>query len=95
MANTVEKINSLILSATEIKQMTDWPDAMIEEWLTILRNLINIAQDVDIIDDREVIFDKKASQLIAVLNGELRRMQGYVNKHIRDAENISQLLYAW
>lgn len=97
MANdtTFEKLNSLILSASDIKELTEWPDSMVEDYLNILRNLVNIATDVDVIDDREMIFDQKASQLLAVVSGEIRHMQGQVNRHLRDAANINQLLYVW
>ena len=78
MANqtTTEKLAGLVLSATEVQELTSWTDPMVEDYLNILRNLVSIAQDVDIIDDREIIFDAKASQLLAVLQGEIRHNQG-------------------
>jgi len=97
MANhtTIEKLAGLILSASEVQELTDWPDAMTEDYLNILRNLVNIATDVDIINDREVIFDKKAAQLVAVLQGEIRHNQGQFTKHQREVDKMEQLIYAW
>ena len=48
MADTTKsKLEGLALSAQELKSMSNWPDAIIEEWLNIFRNLIIIADDVD------------------------------------------------
>jgi hypothetical protein len=41
-------LKSLDLSAAEIRQMTDWPTAMVEEFLSILNNLSLIAAVVDV-----------------------------------------------
>lgn len=37
----------LILSAEEIKQLTGWPDAMVQDYLNILDNLTAIASTLD------------------------------------------------
>jgi len=48
MANIQEQLESLVLSATEVKGLTNWPDAMVEDYLNIIRNLIIIASSTDI-----------------------------------------------
>ena len=47
MASLVERLNSLVLSALEIRELTGWDDAMVEDYLNILRNLIEIASSLD------------------------------------------------
>ena len=48
MASIQEQLESLVLSATEVKGLTNWPDAMVEDYLNIIRNLIIIASSTDI-----------------------------------------------
>jgi len=47
MVDTIESIRSLNLNATEIREMTKWPDPMIEEFLSVLGNITTIATAVD------------------------------------------------
>jgi len=89
---TTEKLAGLVLSATEVQKLTKWTDPMVEDYLNILRNLVNIAQDVDIINDREIIFDAKASQLLAALQGEVRRNQGRLTLNSRLINNLEQIV---
>jgi len=44
---TAQRLRGLILSAAELQQLTDWPDALIEDYLTILENLILLAGEID------------------------------------------------
>ncbi len=48
MASITEQLNSLILSAGDVKELTGWSDAMIEEWLNILRNIVLLASTADV-----------------------------------------------
>ena len=45
---TLSKLRGLVLSASEIKNLTDWPDALIEDYLNILDNLITISNLLDV-----------------------------------------------
>jgi hypothetical protein len=48
MAETTSSLlRGLVLSAFEIKELTGWPDAMVEDYLNILRNLITLADSID------------------------------------------------
>lgn len=51
---TISKLRGLILSAAELRQMTDWPDALIEDYLNLLDNLITIANLLDIEIDQKI-----------------------------------------
>ena len=48
MADTVEQLRGLVLSATELREMTDWPDALIEDYLNLLNNFITLAEIIDV-----------------------------------------------
>ena len=47
MASTAELLRSLALSASELKQITNWDDAVIEEWLNFFRNILLLAEQID------------------------------------------------
>ncbi len=47
MASVVEQLESLVLSAADLANLTGWPDAMIEDYLNILRNIILLGTSVD------------------------------------------------
>jgi len=47
MGDATESLQSLILSANEIADMTSWPDELIEDYLNIFRNLVNVSNVVD------------------------------------------------
>ena len=55
MADTVENsLRRLVLSAAELQKMTDWPDALIEDYLNILDDLIKLAQEIDDLIDKKI-----------------------------------------
>lgn len=51
---TIERLRGLILSANDLKSLTDWPDALIEDYLNILDNLILLADTLDIETDKNL-----------------------------------------
>lgn len=48
MSDAVEKLRGLILSAADLRQLTQgiWPDALIEDYLNILDNLVTVAEAI-------------------------------------------------
>jgi hypothetical protein len=40
-------LRGLVLTAVELKKLTDWPDALVEDYLNILNNLIDLANLID------------------------------------------------
>ena len=48
---TAKLLQSLILSAAELQDLTDWPDALIEDYLNLFRNLIQLANQIDTKND--------------------------------------------
>jgi len=51
MADTLARLNSLILSAAELVELTDWPDPVIEDWLNLIDNISILADEVDVKND--------------------------------------------
>lgn len=47
MASAAERLDSLDLSAIELKALTGWDDAIVEEWLNFFRNFIGLAVAID------------------------------------------------
>ena len=68
------KLDSLVLSATEVQTLTNWPDEMVEDYLNIIRNLALIAQIVDE-NDLEIITNiQKLQQQIEVDSSFMNRL---------------------
>jgi len=44
---TKERLRGLVLSAKDLKELSDWPDALVEDYLNIIDNLITIADLLD------------------------------------------------
>jgi len=51
IASIIERLDSLVLSANEITELTDWPHQIIEDWLNIIRNVVVVAQNIDILNE--------------------------------------------
>lgn len=45
---TIERLRGLVLSANDLKALTNWPDALIEDYLNIVDNLITITNLLDV-----------------------------------------------
>ena len=75
MADTRLKLRGLVLSAYEIKELTDWPDAMVEDYLNILENLITLSSGID---ESEAAGTAPQSQSVAILY-DLRAQLGSGN----------------
>lgn len=46
MVDIDTNLKGLVLSAVELREMTDWPEALIEDYLTVLETLISLAEGV-------------------------------------------------
>jgi len=88
------KNRTLRLSAPELKEMTDWPDPMIEEFLSLLDNLNSlivsnndITETVD--DDQSLTIDTLGQ--IGWLTSRMRAM----GNHIAAVEELVAQANAW
>jgi peptidoglycan hydrolase CwlO-like protein len=82
MVNTVSRLQRLDLSAKDIQSMVDWPDALIEDYLGLLRNLIEIAEliDIDIFEieqTRQIIEANEGSNNVrlAMIQNQLKKIK--------------------
>lgn len=51
---TIERLRSMLLSAVELREMTDWSDPIIEEWLNFTENFITLAEVIDVEIDQTI-----------------------------------------
>lgn len=52
MVDTHLNLRGLVLSAAELRKMTDWPEALIEDYLNLLDNLVLLSGEVDTKSDK-------------------------------------------
>jgi hypothetical protein len=45
--NTADQLQRLVLSANEIRQLTEWPDTVIEDYLNIIENIRILSKTID------------------------------------------------
>jgi hypothetical protein len=64
MANTADKLRGLLLSAAELQSETDWTDAVIEDYLNLIENLVTLAGSID---QAEAAGTAPQSQTVAIL----------------------------
>ena len=76
MANMQTSIRSLYLSALEVKQMTGWNDAMTEDYLSMLQNILALAQASDA--GAEIIAQIQSE--IAAINEQIALMQAQIDE---------------
>jgi len=51
---TIQRLRGLVLSANDLKTLTDWPDALIEDYLSIIDGLALLADLVDTNIDKNI-----------------------------------------
>ena len=51
---TIERLRGLVLSAGDLRSLTNWPDALIEDYLNIVDNLILLANTLDVEIDQKL-----------------------------------------
>ena len=100
--STASLVQRLVLSATDLKILTSgqkagepWPDALIEDYLNILRDLIALA---DIIDQNAGQFVENVDKLLQsqeALSGIINRNSGKIKAGEGRADGLEQLIYAW
>lgn len=64
LANTAETLRNSLLSATQIYELTGWPDQLILDYLTIIQNFIDLAETIDDNESTLSIRVSQAEQLI-------------------------------
>ncbi len=82
MANTEEELRGLLLNASELKNISGWPDALVEDYLNIIENIITVATAVDTETDN--VDDIK--QVIEGLDGRIGKLKAMINRI--DIDNV-------
>lgn len=75
--NTYNSLRGLVLSAVELKNLTNLPDAFIEDYLSIIRSLAAISTALDGI---------KHSNLLDVLQADVNATDEDTEKHITNLQ---------
>jgi len=81
---TLNNLSQLILSGLEIKELTGWPDAMVEDYLNILRDLILLATTVD--ENGEVLVQD--TQITAALESSVAQLRDRLTQLQLDAFDL-------
>lgn len=100
--STASLVQRLVLSAHDLKILTSgqkagepWPDALVEDYLNILRDLITLA---DLIDNNAGQFIENVEKLLQVqqVNSVLiNKLQGITRKNSGKSKDLEQLVHAW
>lgn len=102
MVNAAERINSLVLSAAEIKALTNWPDPIVEDYLNIINNFANIAVIIDVNEEsitsqiNEILQDKESIRLFVLKNKSMVvKNIKLIQKNKEKINDLEQVVYAW
>lgn len=95
MANTRSKLQRLVLSATEIRSETGWSDAMTEDYLNILNDLITLSDTIDNSDANAAALIKRNEELIQSVAAEVRKVFSQLNKERKRIDKARQFNHAW
>ncbi len=76
MANTAEELRGLLLSAEELKNLEDWSDVVIEDYLSLFENLITLATAID--SESEDL--SNVNQQISSLNGRVGKLKAMIGR---------------
>lgn len=82
---TQESLRRFNLSAQEIQNLTGWPYAIIEEWLNMIENALNLAKTIDSGIDNGDILESRVAALevsVATLSSQITS----INQSISDIE---------
>lgn len=102
MADTSSSLQRLILSAVDLKHLTaqqrvgePWPDALIEDYLNILRDLVLLADLIDENAQDTVLGVLKLKQITSDLQSSISKARVRINNLEAENKKLEQLIYAW
>jgi len=82
--NRRRALDRYIFNAAELKDLTGWPDVLVEDYLNIVYNITLIGQKIDInIDNFQVVFSTATA--INKLKGSI----GQLVKKVKDVEQTT------
>jgi len=98
MASVLSQLESLVLSAVELREATDWTDQVIEDYLNIIRNLSLLAESSDSTQaqiDTLVIFVNDINQFLSGVNSESNKNRVRLNNSDKRIDDLEQLNVGW
>jgi hypothetical protein len=102
MASTSSSLQRLILSATDLKNLTSgqkagepWPDALVEDYLNILRDLVLLADSIDEVSEDTIFEIRRISQGLYALHATVSKQRSMLSKLSTTDKKLEQLIYAW
>ena len=102
MADTAESLQRLQLSAHDLKRITaeikpgePWPDALVEDYLNILRDLILLANEIDANAGELFRQIDELFQIVAILGPQISRNRALINTQRLRSNDLEQLIHAW
>ncbi len=84
MANTEAELRGLLLNAVELKNISGWPDALVEDYLNIIENIVTVATAVD--TDTNNIDD--INQQISTLGVRIGKLKAMISRIYIDNDQI-------
>ena len=81
---TSEQLRGLYLSAVDLKSLTGWPDALIEDYLALLDNLVLMGNKIDANADD--------MQIVATLISSVNHLKSTIGETVKRENNIEQSL---
>lgn len=102
MADTSASLQRLILSASDLKLLTaqqrpgePWPDALVEDYLNILRDLVLLADIIDQNAQQTILEISRVSQTLMVNVSLVSKARADIVRLGATDKNLEQLIYAW
>lgn len=98
MANVVEQLQRLVLSAVEVREATGWKDSMVEDYLNILNDTVLLATNIDADQLSIATLNadiKNVEQQLFALESKVMKNAAQVNAAQKERDNLRQLIYAW
>lgn len=102
MADTASFLQRLILSATDLKSLTaqqksgePWPDALVEDYLNILRDLVTLADIIDANAQDTILETLRLSQDSAVNRSAISKNRALISKLEKTDNKLEQIVHAW
>lgn len=80
--STSEQLKGLYLSAADLRSLTDWPEALIEDYLNLLENIVLLGEEIDTNTD--------GSQLIYSLFANINKLKGTIGQTYAYVKNVEQ-----
>lgn len=80
------QLDTLSLTSQEVRSMTNWPEAMVEDYLATLRSIVSYAESIISIAEFAQAEADRAAQVNADLLNQTQKRRAQLDKLARDVE---------